>query len=471
MRRVAFLAVILVMALSASAFEFEVSIFPSERSIKLNETAVFELEIEHESPVDEVFELYSNDVTWDLRTEDILQVAAGKKLKTRLLVRPLNLNPGAYNLPVNFKRTGSAEQERIVLYVELSSPFPDDATYLPAVRGIATVDQEVDPRKGMTIKLSLENQNRRILETVDVKVRSNVINKDYTTSLGPLEKKTLTFIAELDPLTPPQKDLLQISVIVPEKEKAYQFDLFPLPYEVVSYGLVVPSVETERAFLKRIETITLTNNGNKPLTHVYRVPAWFGKQWFISASPQPDKEASALVWDVSLEAGGTSQLTVIYNYRPLFAIILVLFVLLVAYYVFRSPIVVRKRAVVISSKDGSINEIKVVIDLVNRGGSVVRHVKVMDLAPRLVDVVTESKGAVLPPSKVVPHEKSGTLLRWDIDVMDPKEHRILMYKMKTKLGVLGGMTLPVTAVKFTIDGNERETVSKKPELQSRSQSF
>ncbi len=467
MRRLLFVAVLCMLALSVSAVDFTVSLFPSERTIKSNETAVFELELEHNSPVEELFEVFSNDVTWDVRPEKILTVPAGEKLKTNLLIHPLNLNPGAYNLPIFFKRMGSSDQQKVYLYVAVESQFPEDATYLPAVRGVATVNDEIDPREGMTIKLSLENQNRRILDKVNVRVRSSVINKDYTTSLGPLEKKTLTFLAELDPLTPPQKDALQISIVVPEKEKAYQFDLFPSPFEVVEYGIVVPSVEAQKSFLKTTETVTLTNAGNKPLSHVYRVPAWFAKKWFIFGVPEARKEAGGLVWEVPLEAGGSAQLSITYNYRPLFWLFIIAVIIVAAYYVFRSPIAVAKRASVVSSHEGGITELKVVIELVNRSSKVIRNVRVMDLAPNLADVEKEFKETILAPSKIVPHENTGTLVRWDIDMMEAKEHRIVMYKMRTRLQVLGGMTLPVTAVRYFIDGNEREVVSNKPEIRHR----
>ncbi len=467
MRRLLFVAVLCLLAFSVSAVDFNISIFPNERTIKSNETAIFELELEHDSSTEEIFEVFSNDVTWDVRPDKILTVPAGEKFKANLSVQPLNLNPGAYNLPVVFKRTGSNDQKKVSVYVAVESAFPEDATYLPAIRGVATVDEEVDPRKGMSIKLSLENQNMRILENVNVKVRSGIVNKDYTTSLGPLEKKTLTFLAELDPLSPPGKDSLQISIVVPEKEKVYQFDLFPVAFEVLDYGVVVPAVEGQSLFLKRLETVTLHNKGNKPLSHVYKVPAWFAKKWFISAVPEPRSEAGALSWEVPLQAGASAQISITYDYRPLFWLVLIAVVIVVAYYLFRSPIAVQKRASVVSSHEGGITELKVVIELVNRSSKIVRNVRIMDLAPKLADVEKEFKETILAPSKIVPHENTGTLVRWDIEMMEPREHRILMYKMRTRLQVLGGMTLPVAAVRFFIEGNEREVVSNKPEIRHR----
>jgi len=152
----------------------------------------------------------------------------------------------------------------------------------------------------------------------------------------------------------------------------------------------------------------------------------------------------------------------------LFWLFLIAVIVLAAYFWFRSPIFVKKSVRVVSSGEEGVSQLKVVIELINRGNKMVRQVRVMDLAPRLADVVAESKETILAPSKVIPNEQRGTLLRWDIDMMEPKEHRVLMYKLHTKLGVLGGLTLPVAAVKFVVEGQERETVSNKPEIKFRS---
>lgn len=457
-----FVVMFLVLAISVSAFD--VVLFPKERTIKLNESAVFDVDLSHDSAVEEVFEVFSTDVTWDVRPGSVLRVPAGKALKTNVSIRPLNVNPGAYNLPITFKKVGSADSVREMVYIELISPYAPEAEYLPAVRGVATIDQQIDPRKGVVLKLSLENQNRRLLDKVEVKVRSKIINKDYSTSLGALEKKTLTFIAEIDARTPPHKDALQISIVVPEQERAFQFDLLPVQYEITSYGTVLPQVDAKREFLKRTENVVLTNDANRKLSHVYRVPAWFVKRWFVSSNPEFVVQDGDMTWEFALEPGQQATITIVYNYRPLFWIFLIVAVVVGAYYLFRSPILVRKRARVVGTHEGGISELKVVIELINRSNKHVRHVKVLDLVPHLAEVVHEFRDTILAPTKITPHETRGTLVRWDIDAMDAKEHRILLYRIRTKLGVLGGLSLPVAGVHFVVDGHERETSSNKPEV-------
>ncbi len=449
------------LALSVSAKDFEVSVFPTERTVMLNESALFEIELQNHA-ADGFFEVYSNDVTWDIRTQESLQIGAGKSFKTSLIVTPLNINPGAYNIPINFKRVGSSEVERVLVYVGLLSPFAADASYLPGVRGVATVDRQIDPRESVVIKISLENQNRLDLRKIDVKMRSSVINKDYTTSLGPLEKKTLTFNAEIDPKTSPQKDALQISIIVPEGDKAYQFDLFPLPYEVSSYGGIVSSIETEKYFLKSVDNILLVNEGNRLLNYSYRVPSGL-KTLFLSSIPAYEKVDRDRVWEVMLHPGGQAQLVLVYNYRPVVWVLLVIAVLIASYFGFRSPVSARKSASVVSSQEGGISEVKIVLELINRSNKTVKDVAVIDLVPPLIDVLPEFR-ETLAPSKIVPNQEHGTLIKWDIASMDSKEHRIFVYSVRTKLGVFGGMSLPVAAVNFIIDGNERETVSNKAKI-------
>ena len=470
MRRVLFVAVVLCILCSVlvTAVNVDINVFPDQRTFKANESASFELEIKTDSPQEEIVEVYSTDVLWDVRAEAQLKVAAGETLKTNVIITPLNLNPGSYNIPLDFKRTGSQEVQRKSVHVELQSPIPSDASYLPGVRGVVSIEPQIDPRENVTVKLSLENQNMRTLDRVDVRVRSNVINKDYSTTLGPLEKKTLKFIANIDPKTSPQKDGLRISILVPEKDKTYSFELLPVSYEIIQYGYVVPTVVSEKSFLRRTDNITLHSDSNKNLGHVYRVPTWFGKRWFMTADPRPMLQDGELVWDVAIDPGSSVNIVLVYNYRPLFWIFLVIVVVLGAYFVFRSPLRVEKRAVVVKTHEGGITELKVIIELVNRSGKIVRHVKVLDLVPHLAEVVQEFSGTVLAPSKIMPNESRGTLVRWDIDMMEQKEHRILMYRLRTKLGVLGGLTLPVTAVHFAIDGHGRETSSNKPEIRYRS---
>ena len=74
---------------------------------------------------------------------------------------------------------------------------------------------------------------------------------------------------------------------------------------------------------------------------------------------------------------------------------------------------------------------KVVLEIVNRTRKEVNDVKLMDLVPQLTQIVKESKHSVVAPSKIVSHKQQGTLLHWNFDKFEGKEHRIIAYKLLT----------------------------------------
>ncbi|PIN74654.1 hypothetical protein COV18_07220 [Candidatus Woesearchaeota archaeon CG10_big_fil_rev_8_21_14_0_10_37_12] len=461
MRLIVCVALLALFALSVSAASFDVTLFPNQQRIFLNGSAEFELEIEHDFPGEEVFEVYSNDVTWDVRLSKALKIHPGVSFKSMLFLSSLNLRPGAYSIPVNFRRVGSSDVVRKVVYIELEASEADNA---PSVRGVATVDAQVDPRRGMQIKLSLENAKEQDLPQVDVKVRSNVINKDYRTSLGPLERKTLTFIADLDPKTSPQGDVLQISIIVPHSRRAFQFDLYPINYEVSQYGEIAVDISAEKSFLRRVEHVGISNTGNHVLPYDYLISAWSVKKWFISPSFPGRDVAEGLVWSGMLRPQEQVELFVAYNYRPIFWTVLFLIVIFVVYFRFRSPVVIKKRARIVKGQEDH-TELKVVVELFNRSSRQVKNVELTDLVPSLTDVV-QDKHPVAEPSKTIVSKHKGTLLKWDIDSMDAKEHRIIAYKLRTKLSVLGGLSLPVAVLKFAHGDARREIISNKAEVKT-----
>lgn len=68
----------------------------------------------------------------------------------------------------------------------------------------------------------------------------------------------------------------------------------------------------------------------------------------------------------------------------------------------------------------------------------------------------------LRPVNIVKHDRKGTIVKWSIEKMAPGEQRIITYKIKSKLSILGGVTLPVAVAKFDAAGRKRTTSSNAP---------
>ena len=457
-----FIVSFFLLSVAVNALDFNFSISPEQKSIKTNESAVFKLTVNHNDKEDRTFEVFSSDVIWDVRSKDILRVSPSG-LSTDLHVKPLNLNPGVYGVPIVVKLFGTNELLKKVVILEIKSANEKEGSYLPAVSGVLSLSKSIDPREEVVIDLSLENKNIKNIPSLDVKLRSRIINVDSKTSLGSLEKKKLTFKVQLDKTTPPQRDQLKATLFAfdEDRKKDYQFDLLPSDYEVIVYGTeLAEDIKIKKQFLKTTKEIVLSNPGNVPLTKEYKINKKGVSSFFTSFDPKPKLFNEFYVWTVQLSVGESLNITQTTNYWSLFVLVVLILLAVLSYFLFRSPIVVSKSARIISTKEGGISELKVILHIRNRSGKKVRNVRVIDLIPNLAELVKHFDVGSLEPYKVVLHDAKGTIVKWKVDEVEPGEERLIYYKVKNKLSVLSGISLPAAVVKFeTAPETERSSKS------------
>jgi len=311
----AWLIVTLLLVSSVYA-DFSLSIKPDSKSITQEQTAEFDITITHSEELEETFDVYSPDVIWDIRTKETLLIDPNEKFSTKLFIRPLNVNPGLYGIPLKVRKISTQEIKNVNLQLEVLSKFPPAESYLPGIRGEVIMPGIVDPREPITFKVVLENQNKRNLEKIDIKVRSAVINKDFTASLKPLEKKEIELTARADPLARPQRDWIKISVIAAEADQAFQFDLTPVQYEVQPYGDLAEAVDITKEFLKKTYIVTVTNAANHPIAEKYRQKTGLFQNIFSSSTPTAKKIAGDLEWEIELDVSESIVLQYKINYQP-----------------------------------------------------------------------------------------------------------------------------------------------------------
>lgn len=466
--RSALLIIILVCLSSvASAIFFDVQLEPDSQIIKMEETARFKLTVYHDSDFSESFEIYSPDVEWDISTEpsaDIYLKVAPKEVKiSTLLVRPLYVNPGYYSIGLNVKLAGTNEVIKKKLLLGVSKTIQEE--YSPSVYAKVIVPDNVDPREEVPIKILLKNQNRKKLEDFNVKVRSEFINKDHTTSLEPLEEKELEFKVRLDPKTPPAKDIVQASLFVPSVGgKIVQFDVAAVEYQIIAYGEIEKKVSESKGFFSKKKIITLTNTGNARREQVYEDKTNFIKRFFTFTEPnartKKTEDGRVLTWAIKLDANEEEQIIIKTDYKLIFYFLLLAALFLTAYYLLRSPILVKKAAMIIETAEGGISELKVIVSIRNRTRYPLRDLVVLDKIPSIAKIKEEEEVGTLRPIMIREQEHGGSLLKWTLSDLDPSEERILSYKIRTKLGVLGGFKLPPALVKYKFFNYNRAKVSK-----------
>jgi hypothetical protein len=196
-----------------------------------------------------------------------------------------------------------------------------------------------------------------------------------------------------------------------------------------------------------------------------KVETTFLKSMFTAADPPArtirEEGKRYLSWDVSLESGDIFEVRVVTNYRPLILIAALLIIVGLLYYKFRSPLVIKKSAANIIKDENGITGVKVILNVTNRGKTKVTEVELSDKIPDLVELEKEVTIGSLQPDKVLRHEKKGILLKWNIDELEPDEERVITYKVKAKLSILGEFMLPPMLAKFRFEGRQVKSHSNR----------
>ncbi len=431
------------------AQELQVKLEPNQARMKQNETAAFALTLFHETETTEFFEIYSPDITWDIRPEKPLRVEPYRLFETKLLVRPLKVAPGLYNIPLNFRISGTKAQVKKNILLEVL-PVKDGESYVPAFKGNVTLASKVDPREPVRVLLTIQNLNRRQVQNLFAKLRSDVLNQDYETSLGSLEKKTIEIVVKLDPKTEPKKDVLRISLIKSEGDKTYQYDIPPKEYEIIRYGGIEERIEETKSLLRYVYDVTLVNSGNSIVTHTFAFPTNVFQRVFTKESAPGKRVGPFVTWEVTLEPEEKAQIQIVRNYRVIVGIIFLGLFAFGAYVLFRTPIVLKKRATYVRTREHDTSELKVRITVKNRSFIDLTEIGVIDVVPKIAELLRKFDTGTLEPEKVTQTEGRGTVLKWTIDSLAAGEEHYLTYRIVSKFPIIGTLSLPAAHARVAL---------------------
>jgi hypothetical protein len=173
-----------------------------------------------------------------------------------------------------------------------------------------------------------------------------------------------------------------------------------------------------------------------------------------------------LEWRIPLGAGETRTFSFVENYRVLVLLALIIVLSLVGYLFLRSPILVVKEAVGIAKEDG-VSHLKVRIYLKNRSARSISGITLTDRVPSIADVIKAENPGSIHPSKIAVSEKGGTLLRWELEQLEPYEERVVTYLAKSKLKIIGRISMPTAKARFTSGEKERVVYSNNIEVVQR----
>ncbi|MBD3309686.1 hypothetical protein GF351_00550 [Candidatus Woesearchaeota archaeon] len=463
--------------LSSVAFaesDFSLELTAVKNKIKRGEVAVFNLTVHNPNTRTMFYKiLLPSDPRWNIQTEPLsdrlsgLEVEGLSQASTILKINPSSTLRGRHALSIEVEaksEPGNIRQQTIL--IDIVSEYPP-SQYLPALRIDVDMPEEIDPREDNFITVKLTNQNLVTLPDVRIEVKSDLINVVETTSVGPKDsefgRKKKVIPIRLPETQEPRADLLSVDVFVTQDSKTYQFEVQPISYEVIGYSEITTEEEIDKLPLRTVHTITYTNVGNVHKEQIMRMQTNWFRRLFTFTDPNADtiKDDGIryIAWQVSLDPMESTVVVASVNYIPLVAGIIIIIIGVLAYFYYRSPVVIKKASTKIETKEGGISDIKMVIHIKNRSPVNVHSLTVIDVVPKMAELVHQFQMGVLHPSKILKHEHKGTVIKWDIDQLDKFEERILSYRIKSKLAVVGQFTLNPTVARFTVKGKKRKTRS------------
>jgi len=379
-----------------------------------------------------------------------IEILPFKSVTTRLLLKEKGLLPSAtkphiITLDMTSENSGmrSTFPLKVFIMPEPTFDYASDVEVIPAI------PRFMDPRVTYSFMLGLKNKNEKDIKDLDITLESVMVNRQATVSLEPSGEKNVEFSVDLEDGQKPLLDTLTITITEGNQTVYRGTESF----EAVAYRLPFSkNIETDEGFLVTTDTLTLTNNENVQESQTHTESFSPVRSWFMTSTPEAGmssekidgKRLAVFSWHLTLKPGQSSQIILKTDYRlPFLAIILIVAAVLLFIFL-RDPITLTKQAEIISTADGGINELKVVISLKNRTHKIFKDVRLVDMIPGLTKIDQRIKIGTIEPERVM-HTHKGTILDWKIDV-EGKEERLITYKVKTHLTIVGGLKLPAATV-------------------------
>jgi len=443
-----FLTIISVLA----AAETTVTSAPIKNEITPAEYATFSVTITNKEGLIQTYNLYSlqSGQSWNVDPfplkDKVIELGPGDSYTTTIRAKTLqDLPPGIYFVHLTVQSDlGESYTEELKIYLKAKDPLD----YLPTIRVNVDMDEKINPKEPLSIKLFLENRNPLNLKDLKIRIETEIpeFQKEVIIELPPQGKKTVEFSIVPNPYTQPKEYTLffvfeskgeAVKVI---EQKMEILSLLP-PFEVTAIE--------ETAYLKKMRTLTVRNTGNVRNTQIVKdhVSLWMLPIIRSDGQSKVIDDERYLTWEAELGPNESINIPVVINYR-IFVYVLITLLLFGGFYWYaQSPVSLQKTAITTRGDEGTLSEIKITLELKNHSNKPIKNVTVTDLVPSIANVDKSLELGTLKPQETK-HAKNGTKVAWSLAELDAHEHRLITYKIKAKLNILGTFSLPRAETEF-----------------------
>jgi hypothetical protein len=457
-----FLLVIMMLP-SVLANNYQIDIVPVNTTIDVGGTATYDLLINNFDNNFHRFQVYSFDPSWIVRTDPPISVVESRSQEKYLLsVKPTtSVGWGPKSATLSFKQLDADLIVKRQVIVNINDPNRREASYQPSVQLGLELPDIVNPRETTRVMVELRNRNPRNLSEMMVDISSPLFSKSYRSYLGPIEEKSEEFTFELDDYQAPGEYALQL-ILTYQNETVNELER---TFSVERIENIQVNSRSSGSFFRDVHVLEIMNDGNDLDTYQAKIATNWFKRIFSRATPAANVEKIAgeeyYIWNLELNSREEVHVEVVENYRLLIILLVLLIAGVISYYMLRSPLIAVKEAILIKEGGDEGSNLKVRIFIKNRTGKQLDGVNVVDKVPSIATYVKKEMLGMASPTKVVTSERKGTVLKWELDLLEPYEERILTYSLTSKLKIVGKMKLPAAKVHFSSKGGrERLTYTK-----------
>jgi len=455
----AIIAVLLILPIAYAQREpFSVKVGPVLNVIPLEGRGVYDITITNFDSSTQEYRIYSlNFPDWDIVTDPVsnpitVVVDPAKSGTVRVYLDPIKVfSEGTYGVPINIK-SQKGKSQQISLDVTISSTATAIKGYVPTVILNIKYPDPIDPREPVKIQVRADNQNRLNITDLRIVMTNPVVGAEVSDHLEPLEEKFFEVTKSISPLTPPGE--LAVTTTGYFGDKAIVTPLVQ-KVRIIEYA-ELGKPEIKSGFLKTERHYTFRTN-NKENDKPIEVPTSLLETLFSSTNPRAKSvkkdDGRYFQFTPALDEKNEMSIQINRNFRPLVVILVLIMIALGLYYANRSPLTMNKSAAHIKKHEGGISELKVIINVRNRGTRRLEHIEVTDIISNIANIEKDLYIGTLQPTKMH-HAKEGSVIKWDIDKLDPSEERVITYKIKSSLAILGDFTLKAAIARFRSNGRD-----------------
>lgn len=303
---------------------------------------------------------------------------------------------------------------------------------------------EVEPGDNFAFTVTFKNRLDSTLQNLEATVYSDLPGLSETILLNFEQKEQLVkeFIFPIRIQSSPGSYGLHVKLY----EGKYLKGSATTAFTVIGRPLVDEKRTEKGGFLKSEMTIIRKNTGNTKSSQQITVETSFLKSLFTNTSPEPIQKDGNYIWTFELEPQEEYTVIIERNYRMLFyGFLIVVLAIIILYFHIERSVTIKKRIFKIKAGTEGITELKILLVIRNGKSKPLEGVRVMDILPNFLQPTYEF--GTLKADKVQQGLR-GKRFVWDIGTFQPGEERVFTYRVKTKINMDEGSSLPPATLHY-----------------------